>query len=242
MKIKTVLLDDEPLALRLLEDFAKKVPFLSVQAAFTNPAEALLFIRENPVDLIFLDINMPDISGLNLLQQINTDILAVFCTAYPDFALKGFELQAVDYLVKPFPFDRFLKAACNAQEQFMLRKNYEEQSAKKGTEDDFIFIKSEYSLVKINTNEILFAEGLKDYIKIFTTSETKPILTLQSLRSLEEKLSPELFCRVHKSFIVNLAKIKSVQRNFIYIGEREIPVGNQYKDQFQSLLEKRMPK
>ena len=242
MKIKTVLIDDEPLALRLLEDFAKKVPFLSVQAAFTNPSEALIFIRENPVDLIFLDINMPDISGLNLLQQINKDILAVFCTAYPDFALNGFELQALDYLVKPFAFERFLKAACKAQEQFVLRKNFDKQQSNNSTGEEFIFVKSEYSLVKINTSEILFIEGLKDYIKIFSVNEPKPVLTLQSLRSLEEKLPSERFCRVHKSFIINLAMIKSVQRNFVLIADREIPIGNQYKDHFHSLLEKRMPK
>ena len=232
MKLNCVVIDDEPLALKLLEDFGKRVPFLHLTASFSSPTQAVDYISSHPCDLVFLDINMPDINGINLLKKLDKDLLAVFCTAYSDNAVEGFELQVIDYLVKPYSFDRFLKAACKAQEQFILRKSFKGQMPPKNEENGFLFIKSEYSLVKVNIPEIILLEGLKDYIKIYTTTNTKALLTLQSLRSLEEKLPAEKFCRVHKSFIVNMSMIKSVQRNFIVLGEREIPMGNQYKDAF----------
>ena len=240
MKLKSIAVDDEPLALKLMEDFIKKVPFIDLIGSFNSPLEAIQFIKDNDVDLLFLDINMPDISGIGMISSIEKPIQAIFCTAYPDFALEGFELKATDYLVKPFSFERFLKACCKAQEQYILKTSYESNSTNKQTELDYVFIKSEYSLIKLNIADIIFVEGLKDYIKIYSNNNAKPTLTLQSLRSLEELLPKEKFCRVHKSFIVNLNKIDSIKKNIITIGEKEIPIGNEHKDLFQSKIEKKI--
>ncbi len=240
MKLKSIAVDDEPLALKLMEDFIKKVPFIDLIGSFNSPLEAIQFIEDNEVDLLFLDINMPDISGIGMISSIEKPIQAIFCTAYPDFALEGFELKATDYLVKPFSFERFLKACCKAQEHHILKTSYESNSANKQTELDYIFIKSEYSLIKLNIADIIFVEGLKDYIKIYSTHITKPTLTLQSLKSLEDLLPKEKFCRVHKSFIVNLNKIDSIKKNIITIGAREIPIGNEHKDIFQSKIENKI--
>lgn len=241
MKIKCVIVDDEPLALQLMENYASKVPFIELLSTFTNSKEALKFIENEPVDLLFLDIHMPDVNGIDLLKGIDKNTMAVFCTAYPDFALQGYELRVIDYLLKPFSFERFMKAAFMAHEQFALKK----ASAKKQThelESEFIFVKSEYSLVKINVADIILMEGLKDYIKIFMVNNPKAILTLQSLRALEEKLPSNSFCRIHKSFIINLKYLQSVQKNSVNINNREIPIGNQFKDAFISIIERNTPK
>lgn len=237
MKIRCIAIDDEPPALKLIENFAGKIPFLQLLQTFTHPHEAVSFLRENDVDLVFLDINMPDVNGTALLKEFPSHVMTIFCTAYSDYAVQGFDLNAKDYLVKPFAFERFLEAACKVQEQLMLRK-YAQSS---GSANDFIFIRSEYSLIRLPMQDILFVEGLKDYIKIVTRNETKPVLSLQSLRSVEAKLPPKMFCRVHRSYIVNLNHISSVQRNIIFIGEREIPVGNQFRDAFFRLIDERTP-
>lgn len=226
--------DDEPLALALLEQYVQKVPFLKLSARCTNGAEALALLQAEKIDVMFIDIQMPDLTGLELVRSLTHKPLVVFTTAYQEHALEGFETDAIDYLVKPFPFERFLKAANKAQEQFLLRRQV--ASAMAAAEEDVLFVKTEYQVVRVNIPDISFIEGLKDYIKIW--NGPKPILTLQSLRAIEEKL-PSYFMRVHKSFIVNLKKIDSVQRNFIVIGEREIPVGNTFREAFVAYIEKR---
>lgn len=241
MKIKCVIIDDEPLALQLMEKYASKVPFIEVLSTFTNPKEAQKFILNEQVDLLFLDINMPDINGIDLLKSIDKNTMAVFCTAYPDFALQGYELQVIDYLLKPFSFERFIKAAFKAQEHLTLKQSAN-HSKTQDNNTEFIFVKSEYSLVKINVADIILLEGLKDYIKIYLNGNPKPILTLQSLRALEEKLSPNSFCRIHKSYIINLKHLQSVQKNTANINNREIPIGNQYKEAFLSIIEKNTPR
>lgn len=241
MKINCVLIDDEPLALALLKDFASRIPFLNITGSFNSAQEALLFMKGNQVDLVFMDINMPDIDGFSLLKELGKEIMVVFCTAYHEYAVDGFNVKALDYLVKPYSFERFLRAACYAQENFILKQAKGYLASNQKEISNYLFVKSEYSLVKININEIVLLEGLKDYIKIYTTVNEKPILTLQSLRVLEEKLPPEYFFRIHKSYIINLRMVKSVQRNHVVIGEREIPLGNQFKEAFLAIIEKFTP-
>jgi DNA-binding LytR/AlgR family response regulator len=236
MKIRCIAIDDEAPALALMENFSAKIPFLKMEGVFTDPMKALEFLRESAVDLVFLDINMPDIKGTEFAKSLPEGTVFVFCTAYNEFAVEGFELKALDYLVKPFSFERFLAAACKAQEQILLRK----QPA--SDVNDFIFIRSEYSQVKVRIADIQFIEGLKDYIKVFVSGNSKPLLSLQSLRSLEEVLPPFRFCRVHRSFIINLDYVDSVQRNIVNIGDREIPVGNQFKDELSRIIENNSPK
>ncbi|TND07443.1 MAG: two-component system-response regulator [Bacteroidetes bacterium] len=229
-----IIVDDEPLALALLEQYLQKVPFLKLAGKCSSAAEALDVLQKERIDLMFVDIQMPDLTGLQLVKSLPNKPLVVFTTAYQQHAIEGFEIDALDYLVKPFPFDRFLKAANKAQEQFLLRRQV--ASAMASVEEDVLFVKTEYQVVRVNIPEIQFIEGLKDYIKIW--NGPKPVLTLQSLRAIEEKL-PSHFMRVHKSFIVNLKKIDSVQRNFIVIGQREIPVGNTFREAFMAYIEKR---
>lgn len=240
MKIRCVIVDDEPLAIQLMQSYAAKVPFLEVLKSFSSPADARSFLEQEAADLVFMDINMPDLSGIDLLKGA-PETLCVFCTAYPDFALTGYELGVVDYLVKPFSFDRFLKAACKAQELLLQKNAYNNKQQHTGPEEPYLFVRAEYSLVKINVKEIVLLEGLKDYIKIHTIKGTKPILTLQSLRALEEKLPKPRFCRVHKSFLINIDHLTSVQKNYLHIAGREIPIGNQYKEFFLQIIANHTP-
>ncbi|WP_370276416.1 LytR/AlgR family response regulator transcription factor [Lutibacter sp. HS1-25] len=235
--IRCLIIDDEPLAVELLEDFVSKVSFLSLVKSCSSAFEAISVIQEGTIDLIFSDIEMPDFTGIEFIKSLEKKPLFIFTTAYSHYAVEGFNLNAVDYLVKPIPFHRFLTAVNRAQELFELKRNEAEtvvQPLSMQT-SDFIFVKSEYENLKVNLNTILYIEGLKDYIKIYT-SDPKPILTLNSLKAFEEKL-PTNFIRVHRSFIVSLNHINSVQRNRIIIDKVYIPIGQNYKDDFIKRIE-----
>ncbi len=229
--MKCLIIDDEPLAVELLEDFVSKVPVLKLVASCSNAIEASTILQTNEVDLIFTDIEMPDFSGIEFVKSLDVKPLFIFTTAYSHYAVEGFNLNAVDYLVKPIPFHRFLKAVNRAQELFLLKN--EETKPKVQTVDSpsFIFVKSEYENIKLNFDDIKYFEGLKDYIKIVSTSH-KPILTLSNFKKIEEKLPSESFIRVHRSYIVSLKYINSVQRNRILIDGVRIPIGQNYKDEF----------
>ncbi|MCK4664045.1 MAG: response regulator transcription factor [Bacteroidales bacterium] len=233
-----IAVDDEPLALDLIEDFIKKIPFLNFIKTCKSAFEAIEILQKEKIDLIFLDIQMPDISGIEFIKSIEKKPMVIFTTAYTDYALEGFKLNAIDYLVKPFPFDRFLKAVNKAYEYYMLKSKPADMKNEKTDElsSEFIFVKADYKIIKINLNDILYIEGLKDYIKIYAGS--KPILTLQSLKFMQEKLPQNNFIRVHRSYIVSFNKIDSIQRNRIIIGDKRIPVGDSYKDDFYKMLEK----
>ena len=239
--IRCIVLDDEALALDLIEDNIRKVPFLELVKKCTGAFDAMEILKLEQVDLIFLDIQMPDLSGIQFLKSLKTKPLVIFTTAYEKYAIEGFELDVIDYLLKPFSFERFLKAVNKASE-FLELKN---KSISNGTQDeirsshDFIFVKADYKLVKIDFTDILFIEGLKDYIKIFTGE--KPIITLMSMKLIEERLPAGEFVRVHRSFIVALKKIRFIQRNFIQIGEREIPISDNYRDQLFSIINQSKP-
>ena len=229
--MRCIVIDDEPLALELLEDFVSKIPNLKLVACCSNAIEAVSVLQNEKVDLIFLDIEMPEFTGIEFIKSLDIKPLFIFTTAYSHYAIEGFNLNAVDYLVKPIPFHRFLKAVNRAQELFLLRKGESSPSVKTLSSPNFIFVKSDYENIKLNFEDIMYFEGLKDYIKIFSTSH-KPILTLSNFKKIEEKLPEDLFIRVHRSYIISLKHINSVQRNRILIDGVRIPIGQNYKDEF----------
>jgi DNA-binding LytR/AlgR family response regulator len=231
--IRCLIVDDEALALDLLEDNIRNISFLELAGRCRNGFEAMDILQKEKIDLLFLDIQMPDISGIQLLKTLHEKPLVIFTTAYEKYALEGFELDVVDYLLKPFSFERFLKAVNKAQDYLRFREGSAKEQVSR--EQEYIFVKSEYKLVKIDLKDILYIEGLKDYIKIFTGE--KPVITLHSMKAIEEKLPPADFFRVHRSYIINIRKIKYVQRNFVSVGDKEIPIGENYRDAFFKLLD-----
>ncbi|MEI6276807.1 MAG: LytTR family DNA-binding domain-containing protein [Prolixibacteraceae bacterium] len=234
MKLKTIAIDDEPLALKLVSDYVNKTPYLELVGAFDNPLDAIEFLAEGDADLIFVDIQMPDLTGIEFTRTLQDEHKIIFTTAYEKYALEGFKLNAVDYLLKPFSYEEFLKAAGKAHKLAELEANSQPVIE---ANNQFLFLKSEYKIRRINFNDILYIEGLKDYIKVYTKGEEKPILSLNSIKSLEQKLPEEKFMRVHRSFIVNLDMIETIERSRIIFGKTFIPVSDQYKDKFQEYLD-----
>jgi DNA-binding LytR/AlgR family response regulator len=234
--IRCIAIDDENLALDLLEDNILKVPFLQLVKKCKSGIEALDVLRTEKIDLLFLDIQMPDISGIQLLKSLHHKPLVIFTTAYEKYALESFELDVIDYLLKPYSFDRFLKAVNKAQDYLSMHERNLEQPEKEeiGFTNQFIFVKSDYKLVKIEIPEIQYIESLKDYVKIFVGD--KPVITLSSMKAIEEKLIAPDFIRIHRSFIVNIRKIQYIHRNYVKIGEKEIPIGDNYKDNFLQII------
>ncbi|WP_138480425.1 LytR/AlgR family response regulator transcription factor [Dyadobacter bucti] len=241
--LKCIAVDDEPLALGLVCAFIEKTPFLTLTGRYSSAVEALNAIHTEHIDIIFLDIQMPDLTGIELARVIEKagkpGPRIIFTTAFNQYALDGFRVDALDYLLKPFNYEEFLRAASKAQTYVELLQ----KAASGGTQepkDEYLFLKVEYQLVRIAYNDILYTEGLKDYVKVHLKSEPKPILSLTSLKALEEKLPSSKFMRVHRSFIVNLDKISAVTRNTIQIGTITIPVSDQYKEGFNLFLSKWM--
>ena len=235
MKLKTIAIDDEPLALRLVSDYVSKTPFLELVGSFENPLDAIDFLSKQSVDLIFVDIQMPDLTGIEFARSLESAPKIVFTTAYEKYAIEGFKLNAIDYLLKPFSYEEFLKAAGKARKQTELEANVLPSIE---ANSQFLFLKSEYKIRRINFNDILYIEGLKDYIKVYIPGDDKPVMSLNSIKSLEQKLPEDKFMRVHRSFIVNLDKIDTIERSRIIFGKVYIPVSDQYKDKFQEYLDK----
>ena len=232
--MKCVIIDDEPLAVDLIKEFVSKVESLELINTFNNAIDAIAVINNSNVDLIFLDIEMPHFSGIDFLNAIDKKPLIIFTTAYSDYAVEGFNLGAVDYLVKPIPFHRFLKSVMRAQQLFQSQNTISPVSPKivaPEMEPDFMFVRSEYENVKINFSDILFIEGLKDYVKIYT-SDNKFTLTLISLIKLENTLSSKGFSRIHRSYIINIKYVKSIQKNKVLIADKRIPISESYKNAF----------
>lgn len=225
--IRCLIVDDEKLALELMEDNVLKVPFLQLAGKCKNAAEAMQIMSREQIDLIFLDIQMPGISGMQFLNSLTNPPMVVIVSAYPNYALDGFNKDVVDYVLKPVAFERFLKAANKAFELNSLRQQRE--TVKPAT-PDYLFVNADYSVVRINIPDILYVEGLKDYIKIYVKDQPKAIITRLSMRFMEDKLPAEGFARVHKSYIVALDKIASFKRNRLMLGDVEIPVSDNYKD------------
>ena len=233
--IRTIAVDDEPLALQLVTGYIKKTPGLELAGSFDNPQEALEFVINEKVDLIFIDIQMPDLTGIEFTRALTGGPRVVFTTAYEKYALEGFKLDVVDYLLKPFSYEEFLKAVGKAAR--LIRAEQGEQE-KVESNSEFLFLKSDYKIRRINFNDILYIEGLKDYVKVYTAGAAKPVLSLITMKLLESKLPPARFMRVHRSFIVNLGRIETIERSRIVFGKTYIPVSEQYKDKFQEFLDK----
>ena len=223
--INCIAIDDEPLALEIIEAHCLEIPFLTIQKTFTDTQEAAKFLRKFPVDLLFLDIQMPDINGIDFYNLHAKNKMVIFTTAFSDYAVDGFNLSAIDYLLKPIEFKRFLQAANKAHDYF----NYTHETQNK--ESAFLFVRSEYSLIKIAFEEIEYIETLDDYLKIHITNK-KTVLTKMNLKNVMERLNPHEFVRVHRSYIVPLGKIESVRGKQIKLKEIEIPIGVKFEEDF----------
>src|ERR1700761_7099716 len=236
--IRCLIVDDEPLALHILEDYMSKIPFLQLVKATTNPIEALTLVQEKQVDLVFLDVQMPELTGIQVLKIANGKAKVILTTAYPQYALEGYELDVIDYLLKPIAFDRFFKSVQKAQTIIQPSAKAEVKTEAAPQSDflsDFIFVKTEHKIQKVYLNDILFIEGLKDYISIFTPAER--IITLQNMKKMEDALPVKNFIRVHKSYIVSINKIDSIERSRISIADKIIPVGDTYRDEFFKIVD-----
>lgn len=231
--IKCIIIDDEPLALDLLEDNISKISFLHLSGRFSGINTAVDFLDKNPVDLIFLDINMPQIDGLTFLKSYPVKPMVILVTAFHQHALEGFELDVIDYLLKPVSFERFYKAACKARDRHKSTFAEVVQPTPE-TNQKYLFVKSEHRILKINFSEIRYIESVKDYVKIF--AEGKPVYTLMSLKSLESLLPAAEFVRIHRSYIINLSFITFIGRSKVYIGENGIPISTAYRDSFFELI------
>lgn len=227
-----IAIDDEPLALELLKKYIAKIYFLELKGTFTDPFEAKKLLETTNIDIIFLDIQMPDINGIEFSKIINKKNSAViFTTAFSEYAVEGFNVDAIDYLLKPIEYDRFLKSVYKAKEYIDYITNQEMQ-------DGYIFVKSDYQMAKINLKEILFIEGLDDYIKIYLPQ--KSILTLMTLKTITQKLPAKEFVRIHRSYIVPISKIENISKSKVKIGDKEIPIGISYSEGFFAVMDKKM--
>ena len=232
--ISCIAIDDEPLALKQIVSYIDKTPFLTLMAQFESALEAISFLQENEVVLMFVDINMPDLNGVDFVKSLNNPPKVIFTTAYSEYALEGFRVDAVDYLLKPIDYSEFLKAAEKTKERIQAK---ESEKTEVQSDDKFLFIKSEYKILRINLSDIKYIEGMREYVRIHLTNG-KPIMTLMSMKKMEEFLPNNNFMRVHRSFIVSLDKITTVERNRIIFDEKTyIPVSEQYKLKFQKYLD-----
>ena len=238
MTLDCIIIDDEPLALGLMESYVKKTPFLNLVGKFENAVEAMSTLKENPPHLLFLDIQMPELNGLEFSKIIKDKTKIIFTTAFQQYALEGYKVNALDYLMKPISYPDFLEAANKALAWYeMANTDHKEEGAAESRKRS-IFVKSDYKLVQIELDKITHIEGLKDYVKIFVEGEQYPILSLMSMKSLETMLPQDQFIRVHRSFIVQPKKIKTIERNRIIFGKEYIPISDSYKDSFQAFLNK----
>ncbi|TKT89524.1 response regulator transcription factor [Dyadobacter frigoris] len=238
MLLNCITVDDEPLALNLINTFVEQTPFLSLKGSYANGIEALQAIHSQPIDLIILDIQMPHLNGMELARVINQNSTTpiakiIFTTAYNQFALEAFKVNALDYLLKPFGYDAFLNAALRVKNYFELL-NGNTVLPDESTEN-CMFVKADYKLVRVDFDSVLYLESVKDNVKIHLTPPLKPIITLSSLKSIEDKLPASRFLRLHRSFIISLSKVDSISKNAVHIGTTEIAVGELYKDAFKKL-------
>jgi len=235
MNIKCAIVDDEPLAVELLASYVNKIPFLELVGKYSNATDALRGVTEQAIDLLFLDIQMPELNGLELSKMLPESTRIVFTTAFNQYAVEGFRVNALDYLLKPISYADFLEACNKALQWFTLL----EQPQDKPSQDEqakSIFVKSEYKLLQINLDDIRYIEGLKDYVKIYTEQSPHPILSLMNMKAMEQMLPASRFIRVHRSFIVSKTKIREIDRNRIVFGDVYIPIGDSYKQAFQDFI------
>lgn len=242
--IKVIIVDDEPLAQDVLETYVEKFPELSLVQKCNNALEANEVLKNQDIDLMFLDIQMPQLTGIDFLKTLTRPPLVIFTTAYPNYALEGFELNALDYLLKPISLERFIKAVNKAVEQIKLQRNEpgsaSSNAAEGGDHPDYIFVKADKKLVKVNYHDIIYIEGLKDYVII--RMENQRVITLQTMKSLEDKLPAPRFKRIHRSYIINIDKINAIVGNMVEVMEKNqakhLPIGKNYRDELNDMIEK----
>ncbi len=231
--IHCVAVDDEPLALDYLEDNIRQVPFLNLIKKCRTAIDAAEVLQNHNVDLLFLDIQMPGITGLQFVRSLKTKPMVIFITAYKKYALEGYELDVIDYLLKPVSLNRFVKAVNKASEYHQLKAGMQNESKK-----EFIYVYSEYSLVKISISQITYIEGLKDYVKIWHDAAQRPVITRLSIKALEKRLPKSTFIRIHKSYVISVEKLKSIRNSRVLVGDKEIPLSEHYKEPFFNLIDK----
>lgn len=236
MKIRCLAVDDEPLALELLEDNISKLPFLQLVATCSSAMEAMEYVQNQAVDLIFLDIQMPGITGLQFIKSMTNPPMIILVTAYEKHALEAFGLNVVDYLVKPSSFERFVKACNKAWDLFRLKSKQNQTNG--STDSDYFFVNVDYSLVKLLYADIAYMEGLKDYIKIHLNKSLKAIVTRMPLKAMEAQLPSNKFIRIHKSYIISIAAINIIKKNSVFIGNTELPISENYKENLMQVIVK----
>ncbi len=250
--MKCAIVDDEPLALGLLESYVKKTPVLELSGKYASAVEAMGGLHKTPVDILFLDIQMPDLNGLDFSKTIDTSrTRIIFTTAFSQYALEGYKVNALDYLLKPISYGDFVSAVSRAQKWFEMAHSHDEEGAAETVAEksvdipapaageapaDYIFVKSDYKLIRVEFSDILYIEGLKDYVKIYLTSAPRPILSLSSMRSIEQALPAATFYRTHRSYIVNMSKVRVFERGQIVFGEKYLPISDSYKEKVQVYL------
>jgi DNA-binding LytR/AlgR family response regulator len=232
--IKAIALDDEPLALKIIETFCADIDFIDLEKTFSKPNEALKYINKFPVDLIFLDIQMPSINGIDFYKNLDKNVMVIFTTAFPEYAVAGFELNAVDYLMKPFSFERFMQSVNKSKEYFNFLN-----SSSAGTTQNYFFIRADYKLIKVMYEDIVYIEGLNDYVKIFLLNQ-KPIIARMTMKNMLDRLPHESFIRVHRSYIVSKDKVTSLKNKNLFINFNnemvEISIGKSYEDCIDTIL------
>jgi DNA-binding LytR/AlgR family response regulator len=234
-KLSCIIVDDEPVARKILHEFVEKVPFLDLQGKFESAMKAEAFLKNNTADIIFLDIEMPKVSGLQLLQKMDIESIVILTTAFPQYALEGYELDIIDYLLKPFAFNRFLKAVQKAKDYYQMK------NIATGTlQPSYIFIKSEKRIEKIELNDILYAESVGNYVSIHT--ENKRIMAYLTMKSLESQLPLNDFIKIHQSYLVNCSKIDAIEGNEIKIGNRSLPMSRNYREMVMKIIHQRLLK
>lgn len=235
---RVIIVDDEPLALDVMETYIDKLPSLELVARCENAIQAFDVLSREEVDIMFLDIQMPQLTGIDFLKSLSNPPLVIFTTAYPNYAIEGYELNVIDYLLKPISFERFMKAVNKALSQLELQNETPTTSNSSDSEEeaDFIFVKADKKLIKINYRDILYIEGLKDYVII--KMATSRVITLQTMKSLEEKLPSGIFKRIHRSYIVNLGKIDAVVGNMVEVEKKHLPIGKNYREELLNIVNK----
>lgn len=240
MLLKCAIVDDEPLALGLLESYVRKTPILELCGTYSSAIQAMKYLPQSPVDLLFLDIQMPELNGLEFSRMITPDTRVIFTTAFDQYALDGYKVNALDYLLKPISYADFMQAVQKGADWFSLctKAGLQEAEAQPVYDNskDFIYVKSDYKLIQVELERILYVEGLKDYVKIHLDGEERPILSLNSMRAMEEKLPAHQFIRVHRSFIVQKKKIKVIDKGRIVFGKNYIPISDSYKLDIQNYV------
>jgi two-component system, LytTR family, response regulator len=230
MTLRCIAIDDEPLALDLLEDNIRQIPYLKLAAGFNKPMEAMQYLQDHEIDLVFIDIQMPGITGLQFIQSLPQKSMYILVTAYEKFALEGYNLNVVDYLLKPVSMDRFVKACNKAMDLFKLKQGLDQ--SKQGavsSEQKYIFVNADYKLVKVEFDDIIWIESLKDYLKIHLHSNKNSLVTRMSMKSIEEQLPESRFIRIHKSYIISKSAISAVKKTSVFIGDLELPIGELYR-------------